>query len=108
MQSTTDGKFEELPDYLQEIVADAKKYHSRSDQPASVVASRMVGEYDRLAWNGRGRNNLEVLSDLRDAGCLCADELHTYQRRAIANTPSERTVEAICLRSLEELIHESL
>jgi hypothetical protein len=108
MQSTTDSKFEELPEYLQEVVAEAKDYNQRASQPVSVVASEVVGEYDRLAWNGRGRDNLEVLGDLRDAGCLCADELQAYRKRAIATKPSARTVEAICLRSLEELIHKSL
>jgi len=108
MQSTTGSEFEGLPDYLQDVVSDAEEYHKRTDQPASVVASRIVGEYDRLAWNGRGRDNLEVLGDLRDAGCLCADELPTYRKRTIATNPSEQTVEAICLRSLEELIHKSL
>jgi DNA-binding transcriptional ArsR family regulator len=98
----------ELPDYLQAVVDEAEQHLSESDIPPSAVANEVATGQRGLVSNQNGRNNLEVLSELREAGYLCCDELDTYRAYSLSYDGGEATIEAIVIRSLEELLHESL
>jgi len=98
----------ELPDYLQSVVDDAQEYRDRSERPNSSIAVDVASDQHHLYRTSRGRDNLEVLQALRDIGCLCTDELERYEKQAPAYDSDEATIEAIVLRSLEELVHKTL
>jgi len=99
----------ELPEYLQAIVSEALENHRQNELNAVQVAGDVATDHPHLTAVDHGdRDNLQVLIDLRDAGYLCTDELNAYRRYMLSDDRDEATIEAIVVRSLEELLHDSL
>jgi len=102
-----------LPQYLQEVVEEAREYLEDSGvtetEAAMEIASTRtdltssLGSATSFGASKNRRDNLEVLKDIRNHDCLCTDELDTYRKQNA--DPHEATIDAIVRRSLEELIY---
>ena len=100
----------ELPSYLEHVVEEAIDYYqTESDASISEAAVEIATSNNHLTSSlNENRDNLEVLQDLRDYTGICADELETYRNYSTSYDHGDQTIEAVVIRSLEELLHEEL
>lgn len=100
----------DVPEYLEAVVEEAIECYENSDSMSlTEVAVEIASQATHLTTSvGNDRDNLEVLQDLRDCDSLCTDELDTYRNYSHSTDPDEKTIEAIVIRSLEELLHNEL
>lgn len=99
----------DIPPYLSDILAEASEYYESEEALSHTdVAHEVAHQYDSVIRSGEGkRGPLDVLVDIQRIHTLCADELRTY-RKARTGDYTQSVIEAIALRSLEELINDHL
>lgn len=98
-----------MPRYLQEVVEEAVEYYEANDDVSRVTAAHEIAhQNESLVRMDEGRRDtLGVLADIRSVHSLCADEFETYRNQRDSSY-TDSVLEAIALRSLEELINVSL
>ena len=100
---------ENIPEYLKEIFDEATSYYERDEDISQVGAAHEIAhQHESLVRMDDGdRDTLDVLRDIRSIHTLCADEFETYRQYRDAEY-ADSILEAVALRSLEELINVHL
>jgi len=100
---------ENIPAYLKEILDEATAYFEIDDSISRVGAAHEVAhQHESLVVMDDGeRDTFEVLRDIRTVHTLCGDEFETYRQGRDAEY-ADSILEAVALRSLEELINVHL
>ncbi|MBP1923674.1 methyl coenzyme M reductase beta subunit [Halorubrum alkaliphilum] len=100
---------ESIPVYLKEILDEATNYYERDEDISRVGAAHEIAHQNEslVRMDEGDRDTLNVLRDIRSAHKLCADEFETYRRARDAEY-ADSILEAVALRSLEELINVHL
>lgn len=98
-----------IPPYLREVLEEATEYHKEDEGISQVSAAHEIAhQNDSLIRMDEGeRDALDVLQDIRRIHSLCADEFETY-RQGRNTDYTDSILEAVALRSLEELINVHL
>ena len=97
---------ESIPPYLREVVEEAADYYEGDNDISHVDAAHEIAhQNESLIRTGKGRRStLDVLADIQFCHSLCADEFETY-RSMRDSKYADSILEAVALRSLEELIN---
>lgn len=100
---------EQLPQYLRNVLKEAAEYYQENDDVSRVGAAHEIAhQNDSLIREEEGdKGALEVLQDIQSVHSICADEFETYRTNRDAGY-AESILEAVGLRSLEELINVHL
>ncbi|CDK38076.1 hypothetical protein [Halorubrum sp. AJ67] len=100
---------ENIPVYLKEILNEATAYFEEDDNISRVGAAHEIAhQHESLVVMDDGeRDALELLRDIRTVHTLCGDEFETYRQGRNAEY-ADSILEAVALRSLEELINVHL
>ena len=100
---------ESIPAYLQDVLDEATNYYERDEAISRVGAAHEVAhQHESLVRMDDGdHDTLDVLRDIRNIHTLCADEFETY-RQYQESEYADSILEAVALRSLEELINVHL
>jgi len=100
---------ENIPEYLKEILDEATAYVETDDSISRVGAAHEIAhQHESLVVMDDGeRDALELLRDIRAIHTLCGDEFETYRQYRDAEY-ADSILEAVALRSLEELINVHL
>jgi hypothetical protein len=100
---------ESIPAYLKEILDEATSYYEGDEDISRVGAAHEIAHQNEslVRMNEGDRDTLTVLRDIRNVHTLCADEFETYRRARDAEY-ADSILEAVALRSLEELINVHL
>lgn len=98
-----------IPPYLREVLEEATEYYEGDGGISQVDAAHEIAhQNDSLIRMGEGkRDTLDVLQDIQRIHSLCADEFETYRQGRNADY-TDSILEAVALRSLEELINVHL
>lgn len=98
-----------IPEYLKEILDEATAYFEDDDNISRVGAAHEIAHQNEslVRMDEGDRDTLDVLRDIRNVHTLCADESETYRRARDAEY-ADSILEAVALRSLEELINVHL
>ncbi|MFD1570103.1 MULTISPECIES: hypothetical protein [Haloferacaceae] len=98
-----------IPKYLREILDEATAYLEEDDDISRVGAAHEIAhQHESLVVMDDGeRDALELLRDIRAIHTLCGDEFETYRQYRDAEY-ADSILEAVALRSLEELINVHL
>lgn len=98
-----------IPPYLREVLEEATDYYEGNSEVSHVDAAHEIAHRNEsLIRMGEGeRDALDVLQDIRRVHSLCADEFETY-RQGRDTDYADSIIEAVALRSLEELINVHL
>lgn len=100
---------ESIPAYLQDVLDEATNYYESDENLTRVDAAHEIAHQNWLLVGlDRGdHDTLNVLRDIRNIHTLCADEFETY-RQYQESEYADSILEAVALRSLEELINVHL
>jgi len=95
-----------IPPYLREVIEEAADYYEGDNDISHVDAAHEIAhQNESLIRTGEGRQStLDVLADIQFCHSLCADEFETY-RSMRDSEYADSILEAVALRSLEELIN---
>lgn len=98
-----------IPPYLREVLEEAVEYDEEDEDISQVAAAHEIAyQNDSLVRMDEGnRDALDVLKDIQFVHSICADEFETYRAGRNANY-ADSILEAVALRSLEELINVHL
>ncbi|QLH82242.1 hypothetical protein [Halosimplex pelagicum] len=98
-----------IPPYLREVLEEAAEYHDENEDVSQVGAAHEIAyQNDSLVRMDEGsRDALDVLKDIQFVHPICADEFETYRASRNADY-ADSILEAVALRSLEELINVHL
>lgn len=105
-----DDELNKLPGYLGIILTFAAQLSAENETSGpEEIAHEVAHEYDKFTSFREGDVSLmKVLRDIWQINGLCGDELDTYRQYASAGNYGEQTIEAVALRSLEQLIYDYL
>lgn len=100
---------ESIPAYLEDVLGEATSYYESDEDISRVGAAHEIAHQNEslVRMNEGDRDTLTVLRDIRSVHTLCADEFETYRRARDAEY-TDSILEAVALRSLEELINVHL
>lgn len=100
---------ESIPAYLKDVLGEATNYYEDDEDISRVDAAHEIAHQNEslVRVDEDDRDTLTVLRDIRSAHTLCADEFETYRRARDAEY-ADSILEAVALRSLEELINVHL
>jgi hypothetical protein len=105
-----DSDSDDLPAYLDEAIETTVTRIESENVAPSTAAFEVAGEYKHITTPFNDDNDLlEVLADIREANGICADEVNTYINYTTLDPDynhGEAMLEAIAIRSLEELLHD--
>jgi SepF-like predicted cell division protein (DUF552 family) len=98
-----------IPPYLREVLREAVEYHEEDEDISQVGAAHEIAyQNDSLVRMDEGnRDALDVLKDIQFVHSICADEFETYRAGRNADY-ADSILEAVALRTLEELINVHL
>jgi hypothetical protein len=98
-----------IPPYLREVLEEAVEYYEEDEDVSQVGAAHEIAyQNDSLIRMDEGnRDALDVLKDIQFVHTICADEFETYRAGRNAGY-ADSILEAVALRSLEELINVHL
>ena len=100
---------ESIPAYLEEILDEATNYYKSDEEISRVGAAHEIAHQNEslVRMDDGDRDTLDVLRDIRSVHALCADEFETYRQYRDAEY-ADSILEAVALRSLEEVINVHL
>jgi len=95
-----------IPPYLRDVLEEAAEYYEKDEDVSQVGAAHEIAyQNDSLVRMDEGnRDALDVLKDIQFVHSICADEFETYRAGRNADY-ADSILEAVALRSLEELIN---
>jgi hypothetical protein len=95
-----------IPPYLREVLEEATEYYESESNVSHIDAAHEIAHQNSslVRMDTGTRDALNVLRDVQRVHSICADEFETY-RSMRSSEHADSILEALALRSLEELIN---